>query len=61
MPSAGVARSSQRSAASVEPYLIQEGFLQRTARGRIATRQAFEHFGAELPVNRKSGVPDLFD
>jgi Holliday junction DNA helicase RuvB len=45
----------------VEPYLIQEGFLQRTARGRIATRQAFEHFGAELPVNRKSGVPDLFD
>jgi Holliday junction DNA helicase RuvB len=45
----------------VEPYLIQEGFLQRTARGRIATRTAFEHFGAELPANRKSGVPDLFD
>jgi len=28
-----------------EPYLIQEGYLQRTARGRIATRKAFEHFG----------------
>lgn len=26
-----------------EPYLIQEGFLQRTARGRIATRRAYEH------------------
>jgi Holliday junction DNA helicase RuvB len=28
-----------------EPFLIQEGFLQRTARGRIATRRAYEHFG----------------
>ena len=27
-----------------EPYLIQEGYLQRTARGRIATRRAYEHF-----------------
>jgi len=28
-----------------EPYLIQEGYLQRTSRGRIATRAAYEHFG----------------
>jgi len=28
-----------------EPYLLQEGFLERTARGRIATRRAYEHFG----------------
>jgi len=28
-----------------EPYLIQSGFLERTARGRQATRQAFSHFG----------------
>ncbi len=28
-----------------EPYLIQEGYLQRTSRGRIATRTAYEHFG----------------
>src|SRR4030043_523373 len=27
-----------------EPYLIQEGYLQRTARGRVATRRAYEHF-----------------
>jgi Holliday junction DNA helicase RuvB len=27
-----------------EPYLIQEGYLVRTARGRIATRLAYEHF-----------------
>ena len=31
-----------------EPYLIQEGFLQRTARGRVATRKAYEHLGRSL-------------
>ena len=28
-----------------EPYLIQEGFLQRTPRGRVATRRAYLHLG----------------
>lgn len=28
-----------------EPYLIQEGFMQRTPRGRVATRQSYEHLG----------------
>ncbi len=28
-----------------EPYLIQEGFIQRTSRGRVATEQAYNHFG----------------
>ena len=32
-----------------EPYLIQEGFLHRTPRGRIATPEAFKHLGRELP------------
>lgn len=37
-----------------EPYLIQEGYLQRTARGRIATRIAYEHFGKKwVGVNQK--------
>jgi Holliday junction DNA helicase RuvB len=46
----------------VEPYLIQEGFLQRTARGRIATRAAYSHFGAALPAAReRPDAPDLFD
>ena len=46
----------------IEPFLIQEGFLQRTARGRIATPNAYQHFGADLP--KSSEVPDrpgLFD
>ncbi len=32
-----------------EPFLIQEGFLHRTPRGRIATPEAFEHLGREVP------------
>lgn len=33
----------------IEPYLIQQGFLQRTPRGRMATASAFEHFGLNQP------------
>jgi Holliday junction DNA helicase RuvB len=36
-----------------EPYLIQIGFLDRTPRGRMATRKAFEHFQVSLPSNQK--------
>jgi len=32
-----------------EPYLIQNGYLQRTSRGRVATRKAYERFGYALP------------
>jgi holliday junction DNA helicase RuvB len=46
----------------VEPYLIQEGFLQRTSRGRIATRSAYEHFKLALPAAReRPDTPTLFD
>jgi holliday junction DNA helicase RuvB len=37
-----------------EPYLIQIGFLDRTPRGRMATRKAFEHFRISLPGNQKN-------
>ena len=33
----------------LEPFLIQQGFLQRTQRGRVATRRAYEHFGIVAP------------
>jgi len=33
----------------LEPFLIQQGFLQRTPRGRIATDLAYQHFGFERP------------
>jgi holliday junction DNA helicase RuvB len=46
----------------IEPFLIQEGFLQRTARGRVATRSAWLHFGLEYPAARqRASDPGLFD
>jgi Holliday junction DNA helicase RuvB len=45
----------------VEPFLIQEGYLQRTARGRLASRAAFEHFGIDLPRANGGGTKGLFD
>lgn len=36
-----------------EPYLIQEGFLNKTPRGRVATRLAYEHLGAALRSNQQ--------
>jgi Holliday junction DNA helicase RuvB len=45
----------------VEPFLIQQGFLMRTARGRLATRSAYLHFGLEPPAVDRAGSLDLFD
>jgi len=41
----------------IEPYLIQIGFLDRTPRGRMATRLAYDHFGIKAP----GFGPGLFD
>lgn len=41
----------------LEPYLIQQGYLQRTPRGRIATASAYAHFGLIAP--RNGGTGDL--
>ncbi|MDQ3511291.1 MAG: Holliday junction branch migration DNA helicase RuvB [Pseudomonadota bacterium] len=38
----------------IEPYLIQQGYLQRSARGRMATAKAYRHLGLQ-PVNRDPG------
>ena len=40
-----------------EPYLIQEGYLDRTPRGRMATRRAYQHFNRSLKQEQKT----LFD
>ena len=37
-----------------EPYLIQIGFLDRTPRGRMATRKAYEHFNILPPSSQKN-------
>jgi Holliday junction DNA helicase RuvB len=43
----------------LEPFLIQQGYLQRTPRGRIATPLAYQHFGVTAP--RISPTGDLWD
>ena len=42
-----------------EPYLIKEGFLKRTPRGRTAMARAYEHLGRSLPQNPDSDLPQL--
>jgi Holliday junction DNA helicase RuvB len=42
----------------LEPFLIQQGFLQRTPRGRVATLSAYRHFGLAAPA--QTGMPDLW-
>ncbi|MFM2288039.1 MAG: ATP-dependent helicase RuvB [Pseudomonadota bacterium] len=44
----------------VEPFLIQQGFIARTARGRMATRGAWLHFGLKMP-ERAATLPLLGD
>jgi Holliday junction DNA helicase RuvB len=41
----------------IEPYLIQQGYLQRTPRGRIATLAAYRHLGGRPPVHKKAYMP----
>jgi Holliday junction DNA helicase RuvB len=45
----------------VEPFLIQEGFLQRTARGRMATATAYRHFGLAIPASRDKLQSSIFE
>lgn len=44
----------------LEPYLIQQGYLVRTARGRMVTARAYHHFGLK-PPRRADAPPDLFE
>ena len=43
----------------VEPFLIQQGFIMRTARGRMATAKAYRHFGLSMPNGKND--KDLFE
>jgi holliday junction DNA helicase RuvB len=41
----------------IEPFLIQQGFIARTARGRIATRLSWQHFGLKMPERAAANLP----
>jgi Holliday junction DNA helicase RuvB len=45
----------------IEPYLIQQGFMMRTARGRVATRNAYLHLGLPPPQSQAAELPLFHD
>src|SRR5690606_34821454 len=45
----------------IEPFLIQQGYLQRTPRGRMATQTTWRHLGLTPPSGASGGTADLFD
>ncbi len=45
----------------IEPYLIQQGFMMRTARGRVATQNAWLHFGLKPPTRNPAQELPLFE
>ena len=53
---AAVGESSDTIEDVLEPYLIQQGYLQRTPRGRIATASIWSHFGLEPPRGSNAGL-----
>ena len=44
----------------LEPFLIQQGYITRTSRGRMVTAKAYRHFGLEQPGRNNNGDADLF-
>lgn len=45
----------------IEPFLIQQGFLMRTSRGRVATKNAYLHFGVKYNDNNLKTTKDLLE
>jgi Holliday junction DNA helicase RuvB len=53
--SAGLAEQSDSIEETIEPFLIQQGFIQRTPRGRMLTQKAFNHLGIHKPAPKIEG------
>ena len=53
---ASLNEESDTIADTVEPYLLQIGFLKRTSRGRMISRQACEHLGLKCPAGEQTGL-----
>jgi Holliday junction DNA helicase RuvB len=53
---AAIAEDSSTIEEVYEPYLMREGFLERTSRGRVATARAYAHLGHDVPKDRDLGL-----
>jgi Holliday junction DNA helicase RuvB len=49
--SAGLSEQKDTIEDTIEPYLLQNGFIQRTARGRVVTNKCYDHFGMKAPID----------
>ena len=56
--SAALSESRDALEEVIEPYLLQQGLIQRTPRGRMLARKAWDHLG--LPMPKSPGQGDLF-
>jgi Holliday junction DNA helicase RuvB len=45
----------------IEPYLMQQGFIMRTPRGRVAAARAYTHLGLAAPAPARSAQAGLFE
>jgi Holliday junction DNA helicase RuvB len=59
--SAGLSEPRDAIEDIIEPYLIQQGFIQRTPRGRLLTANAWKHLGLEAPRNLAATQASLFE
>jgi len=50
----------ERTLAALEPYLLQQGFIGRTPRGRVVTLKAYRHLGLSQP-SKAAEQATLFD
>lgn len=55
-----VGEDAETLEAVYEPFLIQQGFLERTPRGRMATPAAYRHFGYKMPTSRSDRQASFF-
>lgn len=58
---AGLSEQRDSLEETIEPYLIQQGFIQRTPRGRMLTAKAFEHLGLAVPTAMDSNAQYQLD
>lgn len=59
--SASISEEAETIEEVYEPYLLQLGFLDRTSRGRMVTKRAYEHLGIKFPHKKGLNQGTLFD
>ena len=59
--SASISEEAETIEEVYEPYLLQLGFLDRTSRGRMVTKRAYEHLGIKFPQKKGLNQATLFD